>query len=152
MDSYIFSQFLIGETERIKATIETGAAWEIWIQVELALALRAMEFDIAREVQYPNETANYVDMIATDRRRKSHAIEIKVESATNSGRELIAGIRNDITRLQRVVGIYESKWVLGVFYSNYANTTLRTLTQENHALPPYVIDLVGSVGIFIASV
>ncbi len=86
MNNVQLQNLILNDSERIAAAISTGAAWEIWMQVELVLILRAAGVQAAREVPYPppNERLS-LDVLAQDNDGR-YAIELKVESANNSGR------------------------------------------------------------------
>ena len=99
MNNVQLQNLILNDSERIAAAISTGAAWEIWMQVELVLILRAAGVQAAREVPYPppNERLS-LDVLAQDNDGR-YAIELKVESANNSGRAIINGINQDRQKL-----------------------------------------------------
>ncbi len=68
---------------RIVGAIESGAQWEIWLQVELMAALRNRYGINGREWTLPG-TSESVDLAFTYKGRY-YFVEIKVESAHNAG-------------------------------------------------------------------
>ncbi len=99
MNNVQLQNLILDNSERIAEAISTGAAWEIWMQVELVLILRAAGVQAAREVPYPrpNERLS-LDVLAQDNDGR-YAMELKVESANNSGRAIINGIDQDRHKL-----------------------------------------------------
>ena len=53
MNNVNLQNLILADCDRIAQAISTGAAWEIWMQVELVLILRAAGVQAAREVPYP---------------------------------------------------------------------------------------------------
>ncbi len=128
---------ILKKHQQISDAISTGAAWEIWMQVELILLLREHGFQGAREVDYPNDHNKHLDLlIKKDNVR--YAVELKVESATNAVREFLAKLKKDEEKLkgyndqeQNVERLKEheyrpaGKWVLSIAYSAEAKRSLR---------------------------
>lgn len=140
--------FVLANTGRIAAAISTGAAWEIWMQVELILMLRQNQLQAAREVPYPG-TNNYLDAMAADS-QGSYAIELKVESATNSGRALFNAVLADRTKIATYNAANTTRWVLSIAYSIDAKNALRTFAANiaNNAIYAEA----NSLGILVATV
>ena len=118
MNNVQLGNLIFGDSARIVEAITTGAAWEVWMQVELVLILRAAGKQAAREVPYPPPNqAQRLDCIAQDN-QGVYAIELKVESATSAGAQIINGINQDRQKLlnypQPNPG---ARWVLGIGYS-----------------------------------
>lgn len=130
MNNVQFGQLIFGDSGRIVEAISTGAGWEVWMQVELVLILRAARLQAAREVPYPPPNqAQRLDCIAQDNQGR-YAIELKVESAVNAGAQIINAINADRQKLQNYPPqIPGACWVLAIAYSvaatqamqNYAN-------------------------------
>jgi hypothetical protein len=125
MTNHDLINLIYGDGPRIVEAISTGAGWEIWMQVELGLILRAAGKQVAREVPYPPPTANYIlDLLAGDP-AGTYAIELKVESATNAGAAIVPSINRDRTKLlnypPQVPG---ARWVVGIAYSFAATQAL----------------------------
>jgi len=109
---------IFGDSARIIEAISTGAAWEIWMQVELILILRAAGLQAAREVPYPPPNqAQRLDALARDN-AGTYAIELKVESATSAGAQIINGINADRQKLLNYPPQNPgARWVLAIAYS-----------------------------------
>lgn len=125
---------ILADSNRIKTAIETGAAWEIWMQVELAVLLRGVNMQVTREVPYPPPNNNQrLDTLAQDV-AGCYAIELKVESATTGGNAgtMLKSIQNDIFKVNGYevdVGVPTdnnllAKWVVVIFYSAWARNAL----------------------------
>ena len=132
---------ILVDSQRIATAVSTGAQWEIWMQVELALLFRDVGFEVAREVPYPPPVDSLrLDLLVQDPGSSSRcAIEMKVESATNSGVRIIADLETDLVKIGRynVEGLAE-KWVVGVAYSAVAKEKF-----QNHALQYPAMIIVG---------
>lgn len=115
-------------TGRIIDAISTGAAWEIWMQVELILMLRQNQMQVARELKYPDSN-NYLDARVADS-QGAYAIELKVESATNSGSAILNAILADKVKIASYNVVNTTKWVLGIAYSAEAKYVLRTFAAN----------------------
>jgi len=144
------SHIILSDHSRIEAAISTGAAWEVWFQVEFLILLRAARLGVAREVPYPepNETRR-LDVLASQG-VKSYAIEVKVESATNAGDKLLAKARKDIVKLAKYTEPVEARWVVALAYSDEAKHMLHGFTVENSGHAIY--NEAGSIGCMIFSV
>ncbi len=113
---------------RIADAISTGAAWEIWMQVELILIFRQNQLQVARELKYPDSNY-YLDASAADS-QGAYAIELKVESATNSGSSILNAILADKDKIASYNFVNTTKWVLGIAYSAEAKYALRTFAAN----------------------
>lgn len=140
---------ILGDSQRIATAISTGAGWEIWMQVELALLFRETGFQVAREVRYPPPVDSLrLDLLVQDPIGSRYAIEMKVESATNSGAGIIASLENDLVKIGRynVEGLTE-KWVVGIAYSNVAKERFLDLALQYQAT--IVTGEANSVGVIV---
>jgi hypothetical protein len=142
---------IFGDAVRIVEAISTGAAWEIWMQVELVLILRAANVQAAREVPYPPPNQQLtLDVIAQDAVGR-YAIELKVESATNAGGAIIGSINADRAKLlyypQPNPG---ARWVVGIGYSAAAVQAMNVFANNpaNNTIFAYG----NNIGVLIATV
>jgi hypothetical protein len=139
------------DSQRIATAISTGAQWEIWMQVELAVLFRDAGFQVAREVPYPPPVDSLrLDLLAQDPGGSRYAIEMKVESATNSGLTIVAGLENDLVKIGRynVEGLTE-KWVVGVAYSAVAKERFRDLALRYPSM--IIVGESDDVGVIVIS-
>ncbi len=126
--------YILEDHQRIVGAITTGSAWEIWMQVELILILRAKNIYGAREVPYPSPHSGMrLDAILRDQ-NENYAIEMKVESANNSG-AFTAGIQYDITKIQNYHADPQDppitfRWVIGIGYSFHAKSSMAYYAQN----------------------
>jgi hypothetical protein len=136
MTNHDLVNLIYGDGPRIVDAISTGAGWEIWMQVELALILRAAGLQAAREVPYSTGSSYLLDVIARDG-AGTYAMELKVESATNAGAAIVAGINRDRAKLlsypPQVPG---ARWAVGIAYSAAATQALSAFvaTPANTAI------------------
>lgn len=146
------SQLILNDHARIEAAIATGAAWEIWFQVEfLILLLRQPHMSAAREVPYPppNEKLR-LDVLARQG-VDEYAIELKVESATNAGRKLLEEIDKDILKLKKYTNqTVEARWAVGLGYSNEAKLELAEYARTHDTTTIY--QHAGAIGCMIVTV
>jgi hypothetical protein len=137
---------ILRDAPRISGAIETGAAWEIWMQVELLLLLRQAGVHTARELPYPNNKQK-LDFLATDG-QGSYAIELKVESATKA-KGFMGLLEEDI---KKIAGYPQQKpgyrWVVGICYSVKA----RDDAKKYGTHPAVVYGESQSIGVIIVSV
>jgi hypothetical protein len=120
--------YIVENKQRIMDAISVGAGWEIWMQVELVLILRHKNCSAAREAPYPN-CGMILDFLIRDQ-DGAYAVEMKVESATNSG-ALIAYISGDIEKIKNFSPDYPcSRWVVGIGYSIQAKGAMGTFAQN----------------------
>ncbi|HEX8560875.1 MAG TPA: hypothetical protein VF668_22465 [Pyrinomonadaceae bacterium] len=124
---------ILGDSARIATAISTGAQWEIWMQVELAVLFRGADMMSSREVPYPEPNDGLrLDLLVADKSGSRYAIEMKVESATNSGRAILAGLQKDKLKIAAYsVNRLAGKWVVGVAYSGEAKTVFRELALQD---------------------
>lgn len=113
---------------RIIDAISTWAAWEIWMQVELTIIFMRNQLQVARELKYPDSN-NYLDARVADS-QGAYAIELKVESATNSGSAILNAILADKVKIASYNVVNTTKWVLGIAYSAEAKYALRTFAAN----------------------
>jgi len=120
----IVNMLLIDRT-RIVEAITTGAAWEIWAQVEMVTLFRLRGVNVARELPYPPPNAGWsLDLMAQDAAGQ-YAIELKVESATNAGAALLAAAQQDMVKIQNYPApVPGARWVVAIAYSGVARNAL----------------------------
>ncbi|MCL1036965.1 hypothetical protein L2725_06550 [Shewanella corallii] len=151
MNANDLSDLVLAKRTDIAETIETGAAWELWMQVEMVKILRAADKSVAREVAYPAPHDNWsLDFLAGDTQGQ-YAIELKVESATNAGTRLIASVASDITKLAYYPAPNPgARWVLAIGYSSAARQAMNGFADEdeNHA----IYHELDSIGVMVASI
>lgn len=151
MNNADLGNIIFNDSGRIIQAITTGAAWEVWMQVEMVLILRAAGKQAAREVPYPPPHANLsLDVISQDNAGQ-YAIELKVESATNAGAGIINGINTDRAK----IALYPqpnpgARWVVGIGYSVAAVRAMQAFAQNgaNNAIYAYQNNL----GVLVATV
>jgi hypothetical protein len=144
------ANLLVADTTRIVDAITTGAAWEIWMQVELIIILRQNGKQAAREVQYGDASNLYLDALVRDQ-NEAYAIELKVESANNSGIALLTAMQADIAKIKGYpAASVNGRWVVSMAYSGDAKKALQTFsaTPANNA----VYAELNSVGVLVATV
>jgi hypothetical protein len=124
---------ILGDEQRIVGAIQTGAQWEVWMQVELAILLMSNGVQCAREAPYVPATfpATHLDCLAWDGQTR-FPIEMKVESATNAGRALIAAVLKDQVKLRGYVDptVPLTRWVLSIAYSGVAKAALGQMAAD----------------------
>ena len=151
MNNVQLQNLIFGDSPRIIQAITTGAAWEIWMQVELVLILRAAGLQAAREVSYPPPNANLsLDVISQDN-AGIYAIELKVESANNAGAAIMNGINADRLKIAQYPQPNPgARWVVGIGYSVPAVRAMQAFAQNggNNAIYNYQNNL----GILVATV
>jgi hypothetical protein len=142
---------ILSDSARIATAVSTGAQWEIWMQVELAVLFRGAGFQVAREVPYPPPVDSLrLDLLVQDPDGSRYAIEMKVESATNSGGAIIAGLENDMVKIGRYnIESLAEKWVVGVAYSAVAKGRFRDLALQYPAM--IITNEANSIGVIIIS-
>lgn len=126
---------ILGDAARISTAISTGAQWEIWMQVELAVLFRGAGVMPTREAPYPEpHDALRLDLLATEKGGARYAIEMKVESATNSGRAIRAGLQKDTLKIAAYdVEDLAARWVVGVGYSGDAKAVFREIEMQDQS-------------------
>lgn len=125
MDPNALLDLLAADTERIAAAIATGAAWEIWLQVELILHLHHQNLQAARELAYAKNDRRHLDLLLRDAEGLC-AIELKVESASNAGPQIVPALQEDAEKLAQYCPREPmQRWVLGVAYSSVAGAAMR---------------------------
>jgi hypothetical protein len=110
----------LAHNERICDAISTGAGWEVWMQVELVLLFRSQEFQAAREIFYSKKGRDEprLDVLARDR-DGAYAIELKVESANNSG-SIMDSVVQDMDKIKGFTFTSDfpiTRWVVAIAYS-----------------------------------
>jgi len=125
---------VLGDHERIATAVSAGAAWEIWMQVELLMLLQAQRVQCAREVPYPS-SAQKADILASHN-GVNYVIELKVESATNAGPGIAVAVSADIQKLKR--GRWPTGyalWVCAIAYSVTGREALKKLAPDLANIP-----------------
>ncbi len=143
------ANMIIVDRARIASAITTGAAWEIWMQVELVVLLVAAGVQAAREVPYPPPNGNLsLDVLAQDNAGR-YAIELKVESANNSGAALLTAAKADMTKIQNYVPNPGARWVVAIAYSGVARKALSGFAGDptNNA----IYQEADSIGVLVAT-
>jgi hypothetical protein len=142
---------IFGDSARIVEAISTGAGWEIWMQVELALILRAGGLQAAREIPYPPPNGGLrLDVLAQDN-AGAYAIEMKVESATKAGAAIVNAINADRIKIANYPQPNPgARWVVGIGYSNVAVQALAAFVNSpaNNAIGAYA----NGIAVVIATV
>lgn len=142
---------VLNDRARIVEVIQTGAAWEIWMQVELMFLLRRANMQVAREVEYPQPyQALHLDLLAKDG-AGTYPIELKVESANNSGRALLVKARQDIIKIANYTPQNPgARVVLAIGYSGEARSALRDFAAipANNA----IYEQANSIGVLVVTV
>lgn len=131
MNNVGLQNLVFGDSGRIVEAISTGAAWEVWMQVELILILRAAGLQAAREVPYPPPNGAWrLDCICQDN-AGTYAIELKVESANNAGAQIVVGIAQDRVKLANYPAQNPgARWVLGIGYSVAAANAMQNFANN----------------------
>lgn len=126
MNNVQLQNLIFSDSVRIVEAITTGAAWEIWMQVELVLLLRQNNVQAAREVPYPPPHQNLrLDCIAQDN-QGMYAIEMKVESANNAGAQIVNALNADRLKIANYPQPNPgARWVVGIGYSVAAVNALQ---------------------------
>lgn len=150
MNNLDIVNMLLIDRGRITQAITTGAAWEIWAQVEMVVLLRQQNIQAVREVAYPppNQTQS-LDILAQDSAGR-YAIELKVESATNAGAALLTAAKQDMQKIQNyVLGGPGARWVVAIGYSGAARQALSTFAAQggNNA----IYQEADSIGVLVAT-
>lgn len=145
------SNLILADDARIVEAIATGAAWEIWMQVELCILIRQSGRQAAREVPYPPPNqAQRLDTLAQDGQGQ-YAIELKVESAHNAGANIMNGVHQDIVKIANYPAPNPGeRWVIGIGYSAHARNALQLFANAplNHA----IYNEQGGIGVLIVDV
>jgi hypothetical protein len=127
MTPLALTNIILADEPHIIQAISCGAAWEIWFQVEMVILLRNAQLQAARELPYPAPSNASLDLSAQDA-AGVHAIEMKVESATNAGAAIVTAINIDVQKIQGYhLGNNQApfaRWVLGVGYSVAAKNAM----------------------------
>lgn len=140
---------LLGDEPRIISAITSGAGWEIWMQVEFVLLCRERDWQVAREVPYPQGNQR-LDFLLSAAFGESSAVELKVESATNAGQQVLQGFQNDVAKLQNYqTEFLVDRYALGLAYSGEAKHAFRNYAgQGNHR----TYEVGQAVGVLVQSV
>lgn len=140
----LFNFFKLKAPQIVNA-ISTGAGWEIWLQVELILAVRAagQGYSGAREVRYPSPWDSSRLDISIGHKQEYYAIEMKVESATKT-KPFIDRILKDVTKIAHynIQGsdVKLSKYVVGIGFSVAAKAQMKAYSENNPGLAGYYQD------------
>ena len=150
MNNVGLGTYVLNDSARIVEAIQTGAAWEIWMQVEFVLIMRGAGLQAAREVPYPSPSRETLDLLARDA-QGSYAIELKVESANNSGSAIINGINLDRAKIAHYPPQNPgARWVLGIGYSAGAMHAMQAFA--NNPANNAIYGNQGGIGVVVATV
>lgn len=140
-------QLILNNEDRIVEAISTGAQWEVWLQVEIEIMLRreygnlGKNVGIAREVPYGDGCS--LDLLVQDQ-DGTYAIELKVESANNSGRAVLKAASEDYGKIQNYnPGFPCSRCVVVVYYSDAATEAVHELINDPDLDTYYGEDRIG---------
>lgn len=142
---------ILGDEVRITQAITTGAAWEVWMQVELVVLLLQAGLQAARELPYPPPNSTWRLDIGAQDSQGQYAIELKVESATNAGAALLNSVQQDIVKIPNYTPLNPgARWVVGIGYSSQARGAMYAYASSpaNHA----IYNEVNSIGVLIVTV
>lgn len=150
MDDNDLANAIIIDRDRITRAITTGAAWEIWMQVELAILLIERGLRVAREVPYPPPNASRkLDLLAEDSAGR-YAIELKVESSTNAGKLLLTAAMADMTKILKYSAPHPgARWVVAIGYSAEARKALSAFA--NAPANASIYQEASSIGVLVAT-
>ncbi|WP_296228631.1 hypothetical protein [Ralstonia sp. UBA689] len=125
--------FFRANAARMAAATASGALWEIWLQVEFALAMQQNNISFAREVPYGDGTKRTVDFIVRPPQQEPfYAIEFKIESPTNAGKAIAARLLTDVEKLKNYAhGPLAGKFAIAVAYSAEGHKALTEAAAAN---------------------
>jgi len=129
-----FMNLILADEPQIALAISTGAAYEVWFQVELGILLRKANIQFARELPYSAPYASWKLDTSLQDNDGLHAIEIKVESATNSGRALATALHLDAVKIANYTttnGGNLTRWVVAIGYSGEAKAALQQIAAND---------------------
>ncbi|UTM60196.1 hypothetical protein L4174_019250 [Photobacterium sp. CCB-ST2H9] len=151
MNNQNLAYMILNDSARISEAISTGAAWEIWMQVELILLFRQGGIQATREVPYPPPNGNWhLDALAQDNDGR-YAIELKVESANNSGAAVLASAQQDVNKIVHYPAPNPgSRWVVAIGYSVNARNALQGYANDQNNYSIYQEQ--NSIGVLIITV
>ncbi|KAF0866352.1 hypothetical protein [Pseudomonas sp. LD120] len=144
------SHLILNDHARIEAAISTGAAWEVWFQVEFLILLRSAHVAAAREVPYPAPNQAWRLDVLAQHNSQNYAIELKVESATNAGNKLLTETQKDIEKLTQYTDPVAARWAVALGYSDAAKRGLRDFANAHKDWVIYQQS--GAIGCMIATV
>jgi len=151
MNNVQLQNLILADAQRIVEAIQTGSGWEVWMQVELTMILRTNNIQAAREVPYPPPNqAQKLDIIAQDQ-FGMYAIEMKVESATNAGAQIINGINADRAKIANYPQPNPgARWVVGLGYSHGALQAMQAFA--NNGANATIFAFNGGIGVTVSTV
>lgn len=149
MDQQQLANYIISDEARIQEAITTGAAWEIWMQVELGLVLRSRNMQVAREVPYPAPVAGWHADLGVRDTQGDYVVELKVESATNAGHGLLRAYTTDLVKIGYFGGV-NIRFAVAVAYSAEAKNDLRNFAAQHSDRSLYVAG--GVIGVLVTDV
>jgi hypothetical protein len=121
-------ELVLSKSDRIQNAIQSGAGWEIWLQIELAGWLRQHGCQVAREAPYGD--GQDLDILAS-KNGIAVAIEIKVEGAATAVAGFIPAVRTDVQKIQGYNAFpVDERLVLAVAYGGYARRTLQDYGRD----------------------
>jgi hypothetical protein len=151
MNNVGLQNIIFADSPNITGAISTGAGWEVWMQVELVLLLRAAGLQAAREIPYPAPNNQMRLDVGAQDNAGMYPIELKVESANNSGAAVMIGVNADRQRLllypQPNPG---ARFAVGICYSQPAVQAMVAFAnnQANNA----IFGFQNGIGVLVATV
>lgn len=130
MDPQYLITAVLGNEPRIVQAITAGAGWEVWMQVEFVLMCRDRQWQVAREVPYPqgNQVLDFLVSAAFGERT---AVELKVESANNAGRAALRLFQNDVAKLANYnCDMLVDRYAMGIVYSDQAKQAYNEYSEQ----------------------
>lgn len=127
MTNQNLSTLILNDSPRIVEAISSGAAWELWMQVEMLILFRQIGGTSAsREIPYPAPNNRLTLDFGVQDAQGYYAIELKVESATNAGRALVQNVLTDVAKLRNYAGpVPLTRWAVAIGYSAEARNAMR---------------------------
>lgn len=141
---------------RIIDAISSGAGWEVWLQVELLLLFRELGRPATREISYPSPHTNWKLDLSLTINQAYYAIELKVESATNTSSKILYDLQADIDKIQNfhvnditTDAELKGRWVIAFAYSiagrrllsDFANQLNATYREEENAFGVIIVSV-----------
>ena len=152
MEKSDLQTIVFNDANRIVHAIQSGAGWEIWLQVELAILFKEIpNFSVAREVPYePPYQSMKLDLLLRDATMKCYAIELKVESATNAGSAILGALAQDRAKLSYYPPGPATRWILALVYSSEAINKLAAYAERPENAAEFKIQ--HGLGVLVATV
>lgn len=130
MNPQLLINAILGNEPRIVQAITAGAGWEVWMQVEFVLMCRDRQWQVAREVPYPQGN-QVLDFLVSANFGERTAVELKVESANNAGRAALRLFQNDVAKLANYnCDMLVDRYALGIAYSDQAKQAFEQYANQ----------------------